>query len=358
MKRNRNKQLTYALRERLEAMAAYGESKRAYKIRTLELRRQKRNELIACKLPHKVIEKELLHIDAAKEKIFSYNTMAAYIRFVKDFADYIKVQTGTSRTSIEDSVGYIQQYIDFLIYKGDSANTINLKLSAVCKATGVFVVDYKHPIRRYSEVTRSVNSAKRDHFNDHRAKDSLRLNRAIGFRRSELGRIKLTDITRYSDHAVIRSVGKGGKRNETHIADPKKLAVLDEYIDEAKREGRTTLLSKEQMNHDADLHHARALCAVDEYNRVVEDMKAHPDRREYYKKFIQDFYKSHNKRLTEDLDMSYHLRGKGKLLLKKQGRETTFDRVAVLYVSVTILHHYRSDTTVQHYLIKKRKYED
>ncbi len=35
-----------------------------------------------------------------------------------------------------------------------------------------------------------------------------------------------------------------------------------------------------------------------------------------------------------------------------EARETSFDRVAVLYVSVTILHHYRSDTTVQHYLIK------
>jgi len=352
MKRVRTKQLTYALRERLEAMAAYGESKRSYKIKTLELRRKRRIELISRKVPHEVIEKELLHIDAAKDKIFSYNTMTSYIRFVKDFAEFIKTQTGTSRTPIGDSVRYIQPYIDHLINNGDSPNTINLKLSAVCKAVGVFVVDYSHPIRRYSEVTRSVNSAKRDHFNDHRAKDSLRLNRAVGFRRTELGRIDLTDITRYSDHAVIRSVGKGGKHNETYIADPKKLAVLDEYIAEAKREGRTTLLSKEQMNHDADLHHARALCAVDEYNRVVEDMKAHPERRAYYKKFVTDFFKRHNKRLTEDLDKPYHLRGKGKALLKHQGRETVFDRVAVLYVSVTILHHYRSDTTVQHYLIK------
>ena len=121
---------------------------------------------------------------------------------------------------------------------------------------------------------------------------------------------------------------------------------------DALENGRDTLLSFEQMNHDADLHHARAQCAMDEYNRVMADIKEHPERRTFYKDYVVRFFKENNKPLKENLDKPYNLRGADKKMLEKQGRETSFDRAVVLYVSVTILHHYRSDTTVQHYLIK------
>ena len=117
MKKERTKQLAYALRERLEGMASYGESKRAYKLKTLDMRRIARNDMITQHMPKGEIEKALLHIDAAKEKIFSYGTMKSYIRFVKDFALFVATQTGTSRTTIEESVRYIQPYIEYLIKK-------------------------------------------------------------------------------------------------------------------------------------------------------------------------------------------------------------------------------------------------
>ena len=352
MKKERTKQLSYALRERLEHMAAYGESKRTYKLRTLDMRREARNSLIRQGVPADKIQQKLLHIDAAKDKIFSYSTMSSYIRFVKDFAKFVESQTGTSRIKIEDSVKHIQPYIDHLIDKGDSANTINLKLSAVCKATGQFVVDFQHPIRRYADVIRGVKPAVRDNFNSKRAAAALELNSAVGLRRAELYRLKVDDITWGKDHAVIQSVGKGGKHNETLITDPAKLEILEKYYMTAIEENRDTLLSADQMNHDADLHHARAQCAMDEYNRVMADIREHPERRSFYKDYVIQFFRNHNKPLKENLDKRYNLRGAGKKMLEKQGRETSFDRVAVLYVSVTILHHYRSDTTVQHYLIK------
>ena len=126
----------------------------------------------------------------------------------------------------------------------------------------------------------------------------------------------------------------------------------DEIMRQAITNGRETLLSKEQMNHDADLHHARAMCAVDEYNRILQDIHKNPEQREFYKNFIRDIFKKYNKPLLEDLDKPYYLRGAGKKLCISQGKSYIFDRVAVLYVSLTILHHFRSDTTVQHYLIK------
>lgn len=352
MKKERIKQLSYALRERLEHMAAYGESKRTYKLRTLDMRREARNSLIRQGIPANEINRNLLHIDSAKDKIFSFSTMKSYIRFVKDFAKFVESQTGTSRIKVEGSVEYIQPYIDHLIDKGDSANTINLKISAVCKATGQFVVDFQHPIRRYSDVIRGVKPAIRDHFNNKRAAAALELNSAVGLRRAELYRLTVDDITWGKNSAVIKSIGKGGKHNETLITDPAKLAILEQYYMTALGENRDTLLSADQMNHDADLHHARAQCAIDEYMRVMADIQEHPQRRCFYRDFVIRFFKEHNKPLKENLDKPYNLRGAGKKMLEKQGRETSFDRAAVLYVSVTILHHYRSDTTVQHYLIK------
>ena len=350
--KQRTRQLTNALRANLESMAAYGDSKKTYKDKTNAMRRQKYRELIYKGISRENIYKELLHIDCAKDKIFSYSTMKNYIRFVRDFADYVYTQTGTSRVSISESIACIQPYIDSLISKGDSPNTINLKLAAVCKATGQYVVDYTHPIRRYSDVTRSVKTAVRDKFNDKRAEAALELNRAIGLRRNELARISINDIYIGEKCAYIYSKGKGGKNNITYIADPAKLDILYKYMRQAIADGRETLLSKEQMNHDADLHHARALCAIDEYKRVAEDMRINPERREYYKSFIKDTFKKYNKPLLEDLDKPYFLRGAGKKLCISQGKSYIYDRVAVLYVSLTILHHFRSDTTVQHYLIK------
>ena len=353
MKRERTPQLTYALRSRLEKMAAYGESKKAYKVKTLELRRVARNELIRQHKNREEITNALLHIDAAKDKIFSYNTMKSYIKFVKDFAGFVTSQTGTSRTSVEDSIIYIQPYIDYLINKGNSPNTINLKLSAVCKATGQFVIDYEHPVRRYAEAIRGVKPAVRDGFNEKRAAAALELNRAVGLRRAELGRLSVADV-HWTDtgNIVITSIGKGGKHNETLVTDPEKLRIVEKYYYDAIADGREILLTKEQMNHDADLHHARAECAIDEYNRVITDIKDHPERRNYYKNFVIDFFRKNKKALKEKLDVPYRLRGAGKMLMLQQDKDTVFDRVAVLYVSLTILHHYRSDTSVQHYLIK------
>ena len=288
--KQRTRQLTYALRTNLESMAAYGESKKKYKDKTNALRRQKYRELLYKGISREDIYKELLHIDSAKDKIFGFSTMKNYIRFVKDFAAFVYIQTGTSRVSISESISYIQPYINALISKGDSPNTINLKLAAVCKATGQYVVDYTHPIRRYSDVTRSVKSAVRDRYNDKRAAAALELNRAIGLRRNELARLTIDDIHIGEKCAYIYSRGKGGKNNITYISDPAKLDILYKYMSQAITDGRETLLSREQMHHDADLHHARAMCAVDEYNRVLEDININPERREIYKSYIKDIF--------------------------------------------------------------------
>ena len=49
---------------------------------------------------------------------------------------------------------------------------------------------------------------------------------------------------------------------------------------------------------------------------------------------------------------SLRLRGKNRTRLEKEGRPVEFDRTAVMYVSVVVLSHFRTDTTVEHYIGK------
>ena len=58
------------------------------------------------------------------------------------------------------------------------------------------------------------------------------------------------------------------------------------------------------------------------------------------------------KKLRENLNMPYIVRGKNRTRLEKEGRPVEFDRTAVMYVSVAVLSHFRTDTTVEHYIGK------
>jgi len=88
------------------------------------------------------------------------------------------------------------------------------------------------------------------------------------------------------------------------------------------------------------------------YERVVEDMKEHPERRDYYKEQIYQKYHERNRTCRENLDNPYCVRGANRQRLLAEGREVTYDRVALLYVSTHVLSHTRSDTTAQFYVAK------
>lgn len=87
-------------------------------------------------------------------------------------------------------------------------------------------------------------------------------------------------------------------------------------------------------------------------NSVVADMQNNPESREYYKAFIKNFFERNDNKLREDLEKLYIVRGENCQRLEQQGRALEYDRVAVLYVSLTVLNHYRSNTSVNHYIGK------
>ena len=178
-------------------------------------------------------------------------------------------------------------------------------------------------------------------------------NRIIGLRRNELARLQCSDIHFISEErAEVYTIGKGGKHNVNIVSGREKVSALKMMVQEAESQYNRYLLDKTDLNNDADLHHERAECAKDVYSSVLKDMEENPAKREYYKSQIQQIFKQNGKTLHENLDIPYRCRGQNRKKLEKLGKPTVFDRVAVLYVSCAATNHFRSDTTVQHYLVK------
>ena len=255
--------------------------------------------------------------------------------------------------TLEEAKNHVQEFVDWNISKDLTPQTVHLRLSAICKALKLNISDYEKPIRHYADATRSIKSAQNDAYNAVHAEKALTANRIIGLRRNELARLQCSDIHFISEErAEVYTIGKGGKHNVNIVSGREKVSALKMMVQEAESRYNRYLLDKTDLNNDADLHHERAECAKDVYNSVCADMAAHPERRTYYQNEIFRIFAENGKTLHENLDIPYRCRGQNRKKLEKLGKPTVFDRVAVLYVSCTVTNHFRSDTTVQHYLVK------
>ena len=144
--------------------------------------------------------------------------------------------------------------------------------------------------------------------------------------------------------------GKGGRNNEQIFTQAdEKAAVL---ALKAGKEPDERIFDRRAFANDADLHHMRQQRAVEVYNRIVEDMRLHPERREYYKQIVHDGFERRGRTCKENLDNPYVVRGQNRQHQISEAREVSYDRCAVLAVSVMVLNHCRSDVTVQHYIQK------
>ncbi len=353
MAKQRHSNIGYQLKKELRAMYCPGESKKAYIDETNRQGAAYKKELIEQGCSKQEAHRLSQDICTYREKIFSESTLQSYQKSVQVFEQFCKEQLGTKRISMLEAALHVQEFADWCSAKGYTAQTIHLRLSAVCKAMRLKLCDYEKPIRHAADTTRGTQTAKNDAYNEKRAEKALSVNRLIGVRRQELGKIKLSDISFLApDWAEVYTVGKGGKHNTNLLFTVADVAKLKAYVDEAAAKGQTYLLTKEELQNDADLHSARAQRAKDVYTYVCADMKAHPERRDYYKDTIRRIFDRNGKRLTEDLDIPYRCRGQNRQKLLEMDKDATYDRVAVMFVSCTVTNHFRSNVTVTHYLSK------
>lgn len=333
--------IKYQLKQALEQQASYGRSKHQDKVATYQKREELRQQGASFE--------ERMRVNEMQGHIYSYQTMATYQQQVGYFGDWL-IQNGHKKISIEESREYIQEYVDHLEHDGKSPWTINTALAAVCKATGTSMRDFDHPTRTISHIERGTGVRLHDATNEKNASRILEANRLLGMRRSELERLKAGDIVKAGDKVIVNSVGKGGRRNQQIFTLPEeKERVLALKTGKGENE---RVFSSADFRNDADLHYERKNRAVAVYDRVVEDMRQHPERREHYKQEIRQAFEDRGRVCRENMDNPYCVRGANRQRLLSEGREVTYDRVALLYVSVTVLNHTRSDVTAAHYVAK------
>lgn len=338
----KQKNIRYLLKSELKKLESYGQKKHEDKKKTYDERKQLKAE------GYSLAEREKM-CNYSKDKIYSIQTMETYQREVSKFADWLNNQ-GKGKITIEQAKDEIQPYMDSLKERGLSASSIHTALAACCKATHSYMRDYDVPERKLSEMTRGKKKVRNDRYNEKNHAEILAINRIIGVRRSELMEIRMRDVIEKDGVMYIHTKGKGGKDNQQLITEESEKEVIRRYMkDKAENE---RLFSRDMFNNDADLHSQRAERAKIVYQRVVADMERHHERREYYKKFIKNEFEKKGKKVPTNLDKNYICRGSFREMLIKEGKEISYDRVAAMYVSLTVTSHWRVDTTIQHYLTK------
>ena len=343
-----NNTLQYFLTNRLTGMGSFGQKKHRFKV----LKKRKKAKAVKS-LKNKGFKdeeiKEILKgINTFKWKIFSEGTFNRYLGVLKQFCKYLKEKFQTSHLTMFEAEKYIQEYIDVREARGLSADTLNTDLSALCKIFGQKISDYRHPPRHGAHLKNDSTK-----YNTETGETTRDVALTTGLRRRELGHLKVDDI-KFIDFETVHifSVGKGGKHNRTVLKGIVAVSKLKEYIREAEEKGSDFLLTKAEARVPDALHYCRAICAQNTYYTVLQEMENDPAKRAEYIQKIKDEFKRCKRKLKEDLNKPYRLRGYNREAALSIGKPIVYDRVAAMYVSLFILHHFRTDTTILHYLVK------
>lgn len=338
----KQKNIRYLLKSELKKLESYGQKKHEDKKKTYDERKQLKAK------GYSLAEREKM-CNYSKEKIYSIQTMQTYQREISKFADWLN-QKGKGKITIEQAKDEIQAYVDILKERGLSASSIHTALAACCKATHTYMRDFDIPERKLADMKRGKHEVRNDRYNEKNHAEILAVNRIIGVRRSELMEICVRDVVEKDGVMYIHTKGKGGKDNQQLITEESEKEVIRGYMkDKAENE---RLFSRDMFNNDADLHSQRAERSKIVYQRVLEDIKQNPDRRTYYEEYIKKAFEEKGKKVPANIDKNYICRGSFREMLIKEGKEIIYDRVAAMYVSLTVTSHWRVDTTIQHYLTK------
>lgn len=339
---------TYTLRtliiKKLNGMAAFKESKHQYKIWTISKRKNVRERLALEGKSKEEINEICNRINYFKWKIFAKRTKIGYIQF----CHFLEKKYQTSYLTLKEAEKHIQEFVDDLKERNLSSNTIHDYLASVCKTFGKYRGDYEHPPRHGVCLKDDPNK-----YNTKSGETTRDVALTTGLRRRELGHLKVDDIKFIDSETVhIFSIGKGGKHNRTVLKGIVAGAKLKEYTSRAEKMNNDFLLTKAEAHVPDGLHYCRAMCAQITYNAVLQEMENDPAKRAKYIQEIKDEFKRCERKLKENLDKVYRLRGYNREAALSIGKPIVYDRVAAMYVSLFILHHFRTDTTILHYLVK------
>lgn len=302
-------------------------------------------------------------IENALKGITDNQTVTAYKKDCKLFAAYCKEQGVKRPDQLQGKEkDMLQGYERQLESAGYSPSTIHRRLAAPCKGVGVNMSEIEKPKRTADRITRSrkegANKQGKAEATEARYSRLVAFQKAVGIRRAELSRLSATDLT--TDESgylcVYVAKGKGGKRQLQRILpeDEKMVIEIFQSVDPEQK-----LFSPDEMNNKIDLHGIRREQAQRAYKYYCDRLKNEPGYKYQCRKELAARYRefhepgASNKRFLHDImnEEPYKLRGENRQKAIEQSKETEYDRLALMMVSVFHLSHWRLDVTVTNYLI-------
>lgn len=297
-----------------------------------------------------------------KDKPMLAKTENQYKKHALKYAEWAK-STCKCKT-LDDCRAHIQDYADFLVASGKTPSTIHTYLASICRVFDVPLENIKKPIRVVAENTRSRGIKVVDERKDAGRGVSPRLYdfaSIVGIRRNEYLHLASDDLAEddFGNWCVRVKKGKGGKRQLQRIL-PEELPAIQEVFQHPADEQH--LFSKEEMTNKIDLHHLRALRAQRMYKYYLEHIQNEKGYREQLISEIKHTWEKDDDAREENgyrpkrwkdckVNGNYVLRGHNRELALKNGLPVSYDRLALLAVSIYHLAHWRHDVTVANYLL-------
>ena len=288
-------------------------------------------------------------------------TARAYKASASDFCDFAR---GEHIRNLQDVTReHVQAYEHTLEERGCSPATIHSRLAPICALRNINMREIEHPRRTSDHITRGRDEERnrqgRAQERDPRYERSVSLERAVGVRRAELSRLKGRDLVRDENGClcVLVERGKGGKEQKQRILPQHEKTVLrafehvrdDEYV-----------LNRSEIAPKANYHGMRAELAREAYNYYENRLQGDPGyrqelRRELMDRFDRSGTRGAQKRAKFERevynDAKYKVRGANRERAQEKGLPTSYDRTAMMAVSVFHLSHWRLDVTATNYLI-------
>ena len=276
--------------------------------------------------------------------------MQQYLTFAWYFGRWCKEHHGVRHR--EDCIPYVQDYIDYLISSGKTADTIHNYLYGICFVFELPFEQYRKPIRYAANTTRSRGKKKSDRKPSETDSKYNALAESNRVRVSELARLRGCDGTYDESGCFCAHVrkGKGGKNQKQRIA-PKDLPTVRPYFDGSSQ----YIFAKEEVARARkfDTHHLRHCGAQRDYISYYEALMADPAYRQQLTEEVRRRCEalSGNRWEPKDVQGTIYLRSKNRDFAKKHQLPIAYDRLAVMAVSVFSLSHWRTNVTISHYLL-------
>jgi len=276
------------------------------------------------------------------------DSIEQYHATVRQFGKWVAEKEGTERVSPSRAHELVQTYINERA-RDRSTHTVAKDLAGLSQALGETKRDFVAPRRDAPIRGRALITSHHTATNDR----IYRIASAIGIREREYGQLRGRDIKVENGYTFVHvSKGKGGKE-QWQLVSPGRAREVQALFENKKPDEFVFTREEVKGCEHANLHAMRREHAQEMYQWYLNRTPA--EKAEWREKVHERFLANPNKaeRNAYEKAMSkgpeIHLRGARAEQFRHEGLPTTYDREAVMFVSVMCLAHYREDVTISNY---------